>query len=167
MRLVDSSGGTPPQEGICLEFPIEAVPKGRPRFGVRRGGHVRTWTPEATVVFERNLQIIARQQYRGQPLEGPLILILCFRMTPPVKLPKDRCGLPCVKPDLDNLEKAVMDALNGIAWRDDSQIVTKMAQKKYGNGSISLWVYPTKDGTHNGTQPPIKTPPTQPGPICA
>ncbi len=34
-------------------------------------------------------------------------------------------------PDLDNLEKAVLDALNGVAYEDDRFVVAKNAQKKY------------------------------------
>ena len=35
------------------------------------------------------------------------------------------------KPDIDNLQKAVKDALNGIAYRDDSQVCKVMALKQY------------------------------------
>ena len=38
---------------------------------------------------------------------------------------------PTVKPDLDNLDKAVMDALNKVAYKDDSQIVAKVSKKHY------------------------------------
>ena len=36
-----------------------------------------------------------------------------------------------VKPDIDNLTKAVLDALNGLAWYDDAQIVELNASKTY------------------------------------
>ena len=39
---------------------------------------------------------------------------------------------PTIKPDLDNTEKLVMDALNGIAYKDDAQVVSKDTFKVYG-----------------------------------
>ena len=39
---------------------------------------------------------------------------------------------PTVKPDCDNIIKIVCDALNGLAYRDDSQVVAVTCQKKYG-----------------------------------
>ena len=36
-----------------------------------------------------------------------------------------------VKPDLDNLVKAVLDALNDLAWHDDAQIIELHVSKKY------------------------------------
>ena len=43
----------------------------------------------------------------------------------------------CSKPDVDNLAKTVCDALNGIAWLDDSQIVRMSAVKRYGSESYT------------------------------
>ena len=40
---------------------------------------------------------------------------------------------PTKKPDIDNIIKAVLDALNGIAYKDDTQVVQVMAQKKYAD----------------------------------
>ena len=40
-----------------------------------------------------------------------------------------------VKPDLDNLTKAVLDALNDVAWYDDSQIVQLNVSKQYNGKS--------------------------------
>ena len=40
---------------------------------------------------------------------------------------------PTKKPDLDNIAKAVLDSLNGIAYKDDSQIVSMVVSKKYSN----------------------------------
>ena len=38
---------------------------------------------------------------------------------------------PTKKPDLDNMAKAVLDALNGVAYKDDCQIVTMLSKKNY------------------------------------
>lgn len=35
------------------------------------------------------------------------------------------------KPDVDNCVKAVLDAMNGIVWIDDAQIVSLLARKEY------------------------------------
>ena len=39
---------------------------------------------------------------------------------------------PTTKPDLDNVAKTVLDALNGVAWRDDSEITSLTVMKTYG-----------------------------------
>lgn len=41
--------------------------------------------------------------------------------------------LPSVKPDLDKYVRAVMDALTGVAYADDSQVVSLYAEKVYGS----------------------------------
>lgn len=38
---------------------------------------------------------------------------------------------PCKKPDLDNIAKIILDSLNGIAYKDDSQVVELNISKKY------------------------------------
>lgn len=39
--------------------------------------------------------------------------------------------LPAKKPDIDNIAKAVLDALNSVAYRDDTQIVELQIRKQY------------------------------------
>lgn len=72
-------------------------------------------------------------------LEGPLLLELTFWMPRPkghfgakgnVKPKSPR--FPTVKPDVLKLARAVEDALTGIVWRDDSQVVSEVLQKSYG-----------------------------------
>ena len=41
---------------------------------------------------------------------------------------------PLVKPDIDNVVKLVMDALNGVAYDDDKQVVRQYAEKRYTDG---------------------------------
>lgn len=72
------------------------------------------------------------------PLEGPLRLELDFY----VPRPKGHVGkrgvlpsapdFPAVKPDVLKLARAVEDALSGIVYRDDAQIVTEWLSKRYG-----------------------------------
>lgn len=39
--------------------------------------------------------------------------------------------LPTKKPDIDNIVKAVLDALNEVAYRDDTQVVELQVRKQY------------------------------------
>ena len=68
----------------------------------------------------------------------PLVVDLVFGMKIPQSYSKKRrqdidLGLlmPTTKPDIDNLTKSILDALNGIAFVDDSQIVQITAAKEY------------------------------------
>ena len=110
------------------------VPKGRPR--VFRGHAV---TPKRTQQAESQLQAMYRIQNPGkEPFTGPVEVHCIFCMPIPKtwnKQKKERAAqgwLRCaVRPDLDNLVKLVLDALNGIAYADDAQIVRIHAFKKY------------------------------------
>jgi len=80
----------------------------------------------------------AAETMNGRPLlEGPLLFDVVFWMP----RPKGHIGAkgvkpsappaPTVKPDLLKLARAVEDALTGVVWRDDAQIVTEVLQKAY------------------------------------
>jgi Holliday junction resolvase RusA-like endonuclease len=113
--------------------------KGRPRFSVY-AGHVHTRTPEDTVVYEN----LIRTEYKYQcgqfkftddiPLE---LRVYVFKSIPKSISQKKRQLMidgeirPTTKPDFDNITKAVCDALNGVAYHDDSQIVDSMTRKFY------------------------------------
>lgn len=110
------------------------VPKGRPR--VFRGHAV---TPRRTQQAEEQIQAMYRFQNLGaEPFTGP-VEVHCIFCMPIAKTRSKRKKelaaqgwLRCtVRPDLDNLVKLVLDALNGIAYADDAQIVRIHAFKKY------------------------------------
>ena len=49
---------------------------------------------------------------------------------------------PTVKPDTDNIAKSILDALNGIAYKDDKQVVTLSVKKRYDEvPRVSVWIY--------------------------
>jgi Holliday junction resolvase RusA-like endonuclease len=59
----------------------------------------------------------------------------------------DRPGRNCG--DVDNLAKGVLDALNGIAWDDDSQVVDLRVIKAFGpRDYVDVWIDPPEILTH-------------------
>ena len=130
---------------VVIRIPGVPVPKARPR--VTRSGH--TYTPGKTVQHERLISLVART--KTQPIEGPLGLRLTFFMPIPVSWSKAKKEsavkgdlLPTTKPDIDNLAKTVMDALNGIAYRDDNQVVRLEVSKFYGEPATLISLEPLK-----------------------
>ena len=124
---------------FSLTFHIHTipVPKGRPKFS-KIGGFVRTYTPKKTQDFETEVREAAKQAMTREPLEGPLAVYLYFRLPIPQSYSKKRSAAcltgserPTKKPDLDNLAKSVLDALNGVIYLDDSQIVSLHMTKVY------------------------------------
>lgn len=120
-------------ETITFTVPGKPVPKGRPRFA---RGH--TYTPKKTRDYETLMAIKAKEAMRGRkPFEKALVLIVRVFNPIPVAFGKmkslhaqEQKIRPIVRPDLDNNIKCI-DALNGICFKDDSQIVTIVASKYY------------------------------------
>ena len=112
---------------IIFNFPIDPVAKGRPRF--TQGPRPRAYTPKKTKDFEQTIKKMASQQYRNGPLKDAVSVTIVFIIKKPKSVKRD---YPTVKSDLDNYCKAALDALNGIAYVDDSQIIELNASKKYG-----------------------------------
>ncbi len=112
--------------------------KGRPRFR-RRGNYVQTYTDEATRDYEAAIRkAFAQQNLPQAPLDGALDvrIMACYGKTKGMsKAFWERCENgeehPTKKPDADNIAKAVLDALNGIAFKDDNQVVALSVFKKY------------------------------------
>lgn len=74
----------------------------------------------------------AAQVWRAAPLDGPLQVRAEFVLPRPKSLPKRLPTPPHTKkPDVDKLIRAVMDALTGVVWRDDSQVIDLHPTKRY------------------------------------
>ena len=46
-------------------------------------------------------------------------------------------AVPCVRPDLDKLDRALLDALTGVAYHDDGQVVALSSRKVYGDRLVA------------------------------
>lgn len=116
---------------IHITIPGEPIAQGRPRISTQ-GGHVRAYDPAKSRDYKHYIRLAATQQMGAvPPLEGPLAMGLEVYRPIPKSFSKRRREAaergeirPTTKPDLDNYVKAAKDALNGIVWRDDSQIVS-------------------------------------------
>lgn len=137
--------------------------KGRPRFSRKSG---RAYTPEQTVSAENWVRTCWLEQHGQTLLEGPLELGLVVGCSIPKSWPKKRkqaaqlgLELPTKTPDIDNIYKLAEDALNGIAWADDKQIVAiPQIWKVYSDSpGIILSVRPVYDPL--GPDPTTKSAP--------
>ena len=128
---------------IQFTYHGEAVGKGRPRV-TRRGGFVQTYTPPKTRAFEEAIkfEFMAGNSDpmpvypKGEPL---VAYITVYEAIPKSYTKKQRKLIdegklyPTKKPDCDNILKAVLDALNGCAYEDDSQVVHATISKAYAD----------------------------------
>lgn len=117
----------------------EVQAKQRPKFNGRFA-----YTPKETVSYEN----LVKLQYQAQcgnyryPDDVPLIVAIFVHIKPPQSasnIKKTRmlnhAEYPLKKPDVDNVAKIILDALNGIAYRDDKQVVTLIVKKSYAGES--------------------------------
>ena len=125
-----------------IEFFVPGAPvgKGRPR-AARRGAGVVMFTPEKTAGYEALAAATASNAMRAEagPLfTGPLEAVLEMRFPVPASWSKAKRARALAgvewhtsKPDADNVAKAVLDACNGVVFRDDSQVVILIATKAF------------------------------------
>lgn len=100
----------------------EVVGKQRPRF-TTVNGHPRPYTAAKTLSFE-NLLRLAYKEQGGEMHEGPVVVTVAYRRRLPKSRPKrTEWEWDVFKPDLDNVIKSVLDALNGVAFEDDKCVV--------------------------------------------
>ena len=125
---------------VCFDIEGNPVPKGRPRFR-RTKTFITTYTPRKTLDFEDQVKKASQDSMGNvEPLETPISVYLYFRLPIPQSYSK-KAVEACLsgsqrhvkRPDLDNLAKSVLDGMNGIVFKDDSQITSLHCTKVYSN----------------------------------
>lgn len=123
-----------------IEFTVAGDPvgQGRPRFA-RQGRFVHTYDPPKSREYKAKIAQSFQQAYMGEPLTKPVKISIraVFRVPKSYSKARTKACLegrewPTKKPDADNIEKGVYDALNGLAYADDKQIVMTNTVKVYG-----------------------------------
>lgn len=129
-----------------FEIPERAIGKQRPRYSAKTG---RMYTPTATRSFEDKVRWAFTQKYNiatelsEKAFKAKIIAVF----EPPKSISKKKkeellqtkAGYT-KKSDIDNISKIVLDALNGLTYKDDAQVVELEARKEYGEQNI-IYVY--------------------------
>lgn len=127
-----------------------AQPKGSTKAFMRPGMKYPVITNDNTKTkpWAESIKLVAQQHApTGGPWTGTVYLILSFSLVRPKSLPR-RVLHHLKKPDLDKLVRAVKDALKGVMYVDDSQVVDLHATKVYATEDFPPGVLVTM--THKG-----------------
>lgn len=141
-----SSSVAPERKEAAMEsvtFHVPGKPQGKARAKTVRNkytGNTMSYTPEKDLLYENYIKERFLNVSNGTFYERgtPVTLRIVARFLPPKSISKKRTALmlegkelPLKKPDMDNIVKVVADALNGVAYHDDTQIVFVIAKKAY------------------------------------
>lgn len=128
---------------MIVRFDIIGEPKGKGRHRAAVvGGKIRTYTPAETASYENLVKVMYMQQVGNKRLTGAIQAnITAFYKVPKswAKKRKQSAAFgeerPQTKPDCDNIAKIILDALNGIAYEDDKQVVCLSVNKYYSENT--------------------------------
>lgn len=140
--MLDAPFHMPPDtEAEHITISLTGAPQGKGRArAFMRGGHISHYTPEKTRTYEGMIRVAAMDAMGNRPaFDEPVEFVMraIFPVPPSFSKKKQQQALtneikPGKKPDLDNIAKAWNDALNGVAYRDDSLICRMTLEKRYG-----------------------------------
>lgn len=134
-----TSGRSAPKR-IEFEIPGKVIGKGRPHFVKKTGVAI---TPTQTRSYESLIRDVALPLMQGgKPWEGCVVVnIEAIYKIPKSYSKKDRedClnqRIPPKKPDVDNVVKIVLDALNRVVYLDDTQVTLCVVAKWWGTEDV-------------------------------
>lgn len=119
---------------VKLNIPGTPQGKARPRFS--RTGHA--YTPDETRRYEARVAVLGKYAMCNRDIMRRAVKISILAAFPvPASYSQKRraaclqgCERPAKKPDMDNIIKIICDGLNGIAWKDDAQVVEALLPKR-------------------------------------
>jgi Holliday junction resolvase RusA-like endonuclease len=113
-----------------LNFRVRGAPQGK---GRARSSGRHHYTPAVTREYEQRVRATFRAAYPNHQTIPKGVPVTLFIVAESVKAPTSRLQAPTSTPDWDNIGKAVSDALNGIAWHDDSQVTDGRVIKRFAD----------------------------------
>lgn len=131
---------------VWFTVPGKIVGKGRPRFTTfkvldkvknKYVTRVKVYTPQTTVDYEQKIAMYYRKTTTYKSDKALRAKIFAYREVPKSTTKKlkqwllDKTFLCTVKPDIDNIIKVVLDALNNVAYYDDIQVCELVIIRQY------------------------------------
>lgn len=135
-----------------ITFSVTGDPQGkaRPKVTRAKNGLSLTYTPDKTVAYEELIRLrylSAAGSFRFEAGKQLRMRVVAFFAIPKSKPKKTQAAMklnqirPTKKPDFDNIFKIICDALNGVAYADDAQIVEAQISKRFtGNDTPRIEV---------------------------
>ncbi len=136
-----------------IKFVVHGHPHGKARPRVLSSG--RAYTPRKTREYEQRVrEAFIRTGKKGFPAGVPLVALIIadFAIPKSVRGQKRREILDgkvwsTKRPDADNIAKSILDALNGFAYHDDSQVVLLAVKKQYRDApAVTVEIFPADQG---------------------
>jgi Holliday junction resolvase RusA-like endonuclease len=120
---------------LFFKMNIHGDPQSQPRHRhTARGKIVRTYDPKSK--DKKKLAKYITENYSFEKTDKPLLVVIQADFKIPSSLSKVKKGLAVgryrpKKPDIDNIAKYYLDAMNDVVYFDDAQIVALNVVKKY------------------------------------
>ena len=91
--------------------------------------------PKSLKDWRSAINFVLQDKWEGPPLEGAVQVTLLFFLLRPKSVSEKKRPYPSVKPDIDKLCRAALDAMTGIVYGDDAQVIDVCASKQYSTES--------------------------------
>jgi Holliday junction resolvase RusA-like endonuclease len=122
-----------------LDIFLEVTPSPKERPRMAKGGQV--YNTQRTAKAEKDIRFLIQSEVSKKQIhitDKPVIVKIRFNYEYPKKLSQEKRLLAdlemlykSTRPDLDNLAKLVLDAMNGLIYFDDGQVCKLVCEKRY------------------------------------
>lgn len=113
-----------------ISFFVYGIPQRHSRRSILRNGKMASYEGKDSQDWRQSVRLQSLNHKPSSPSAAPISAELSFQFLKPKSLSR-KVTAHIKRPDAENLLKSTLDAMTGIMWRDDSQIVRLVVTKQY------------------------------------